>query len=193
MKAGVPSTYLICICVGTLYHAIFRVVAIATPMKTFFFVASPFLRHICSVISGYSAPSPNTIVCHSEPANDANLCHSDASYKYKNCACAGVLSLFLQSYGRVRIHTGRLEQVVCWLQLLPYEAERRTAHAQRCQAARLRARYRPVTPRRPSSSSELLLHGSWRVRTCTCDCFVLRGQETGECMRSACKGRDVNN
>ena len=36
MKAGVPSTYLICICVGTLYHAIFRVVAIATPMKTFF-------------------------------------------------------------------------------------------------------------------------------------------------------------
>ena len=108
MKAGVPSTYLICICVGTLYHAIFRVVAIATPMKTFFFVASPFLRHICSVISGYSAPSPNTIVCHSEPANDANLCHSDASYKYKNCACAGVLSLFLQSYGRVRIHTGRL-------------------------------------------------------------------------------------
>jgi len=107
-----------------------------------------------------------------EPAKDANLCHSDASYKYKNCACAGVLSLFLQSYGRVRIHTGRLEQVVCWLQLLPYEAERRTA--QRCQAARLRARYRPVTPRRPSSSSELLLHGSWRVRTCTCDCFVLR-------------------
>ncbi|CAD6232715.1 unnamed protein product [Miscanthus lutarioriparius] len=78
----------------------------------------------------------------------------------------------IQSYGRVRIHTGRLEQVVCWLQLLPYEAERRTA--QRCQAARLRARYRPVTPRRPSSSSELLLHGSWRVRTCTCDSFVLR-------------------
>ena len=58
-----------------------------------------------------------------EPAKDANLCHSDASYKYKNCACAGVLSLFLQSYGRVRI--------------LPYEAETRTA--QRCQAARLRA------------------------------------------------------
>ena len=172
MKAGVPSTYLICICVGTLYHAIFRVVAIATPMKTFYFVASPFLRHICSVISGYSAPSPNTIVCHSEPANDANLCHSDASYKYKNCACAGVLSLFLQSYGRVRI--------------LPYEAETRTA--QRCQAARLRARYRPVTPRRPSSSSELLLHGSWRVRTCTCDCFVLRDsrQETTKrhCVRS---------
>ena len=37
-----------------------------------------------------------------------------------------------------------------------------------------RHRYRPVTPRRPSSSSELLLHGSWRVRTCTCDSFVLR-------------------
>ena len=174
MKAGVPSTYLICICVGTLYHAIFRVVAIATPMKTFFLcgfaIFASYLQcyqWLQCTLSQHNRLSP-------EPAKDANLCHSDASYKYKNCACAGVLSLFLQSYGRVRIHTGRLEQVVCWLQLLPYEAERRTAHAQRCQAARLRARYRPVTPRRPSSSSELLLHGSWRVRTCTCDSFVLR-------------------
>ena len=172
MKAGVPSTYLICICVGTLYHAIFRVVAIATPMKTFFLcgfaIFASYLQcyqWLQCTLSQHNRLSP-------EPAKDANLCHSDASYKYKNCACAGVLSLFLQSYGRVRI--------------LPYEAETRTA--QRCQAARLRARYRPVTPRRPSSSSELLLHGSWRVRTCTCDCFVLRDsrQETTKrhCVRS---------
>jgi len=111
-----------------------------------------------------------------EPAKDANLCHSDASYKYKNCACAGVLSLFLQSYGRVRIHTGRLEQVVCWLQLLPYEAERRTA--QRCQAARLRARYRPVTPRRSSSSSELLLQ--WFMACPYMYVRLLRAQGTGD-------------
>jgi hypothetical protein len=130
---------------------------------------------------------------------DMHLCHSLGLWHYIRDEIATCYYHTVRYRFCVGQQTGK--HVVCWLQLLlPYEAETQTA--QRCQAARLRARCRPVTSRRSSSSSELLLQGSWRVRTCACDCFMLRGQQTGDHqaplrafsgLQAACncKGRDV--
>jgi len=147
-------------------------------------------RHFCVISAVLSVvtvhPLPTQSFVTPSRHTGANLYHSDASYKYKNCACADVLSLFLQSNGRVRIRTAIRVGLVAnrWaggvlvadLQLLPYEAETRTA--QRCQAARLHARCKTVTPRRSSSSSELLLQ--WFMACPYMYVRLLRAQGTGD-------------